>query len=75
MSDSLVHAFQLYEQVTLPEDEQKEHKLSVKKDHSEGGKKAVVEFTAASLSVLENEKKVRVGIRRFGNMENPVTVK
>ncbi|KAK3090451.1 hypothetical protein FSP39_011962 [Pinctada imbricata] len=66
---------QLYDTVTLPEEERTENKLTVKKDHTEGGTKAVVEFTAASLSVLENEQKVRVGIRRYGKLDKPVKVK
>ncbi|ESP03915.1 hypothetical protein LOTGIDRAFT_71451, partial [Lottia gigantea] len=41
---------------------------------SEGGKKSVVEFTASSCSVLENEGSVRIGIRRFGNTSLNITV-
>jgi solute carrier family 8 (sodium/calcium exchanger) len=44
-------------------------------DLSENGSKAVVEFTSASCSVLENEGKVRLGIRRYGRLDLPVTVK
>ncbi|XP_076456318.1 sodium/calcium exchanger Calx-like [Babylonia areolata] len=36
--------------------------------------KAVIEFTSASCAVLENEGHVRLGIRRFGNMDKEVTV-
>lgn len=45
------------------------------KDHTAGGTKAVVEFTAAAVSVLESEKKVRIGIRRYGKMDTPATVR
>lgn len=43
-------------------------------DLSESGTRAVVEFTASSVAVLENEGKVRVGIRRYGKVDIPVTV-
>jgi solute carrier family 8 (sodium/calcium exchanger) len=43
-------------------------------DLSEGGTNAVVEFTASSCAVLENEGKVRIGIKRFGKLDIPVTV-
>ena len=43
-------------------------------DLSDGGTKAVVEFTASSCAVLENEGKVRIGIRRSGCLKIPVTV-
>lgn len=43
-------------------------------DLSESGTRAVVEFTASSVAVLENEGKVRVGIRRYGKVDTPVTV-
>ncbi|XP_050391531.1 sodium/calcium exchanger 2-like [Patella vulgata] len=41
---------------------------------SDGGKKAVIEFTASSCAVLESEGSVRIGIRRFGNTNSEVTV-
>ena len=44
-------------------------------DLSEGGKKAVVEFTATRNSVMENEERIRIGIRRYGKMNNQVMVK
>ncbi|XP_061168050.1 sodium/calcium exchanger 3-like isoform X2 [Saccostrea echinata] len=44
-------------------------------DLSESGTRAVVEFTASSVAVLENEGKVRVGIRRYGKVDIPVTVR
>lgn len=43
-------------------------------DLSESGTRAVVEFTASSVAVLENEGKVRVGIRRYGKVDITVTV-
>lgn len=43
-------------------------------DASEDGTKAVIEFTATSCAVLENEGKVRIGIRRYGLLGIPVTV-
>lgn len=43
-------------------------------DLSESGTRAVVEFTASSVAVLENEGKVRVGIRSYGKVDIPVTV-
>ncbi|KAL8603603.1 hypothetical protein ACOMHN_022555 [Nucella lapillus] len=36
--------------------------------------KAVVEFTSATCAVLENEGHVRLGIRRYGNMEKDISV-
>ncbi|XP_076458128.1 sodium/calcium exchanger 1-like [Babylonia areolata] len=36
--------------------------------------KAVVEFTSATCAVLENEGQVRLGIRRYGNMEKEISV-
>ena len=41
-------------------------------DLSLGGTRAVIEFTAAQSAVLENEKRVRVGIRRGGRINNRV---
>ncbi|XP_071105716.1 sodium/calcium exchanger 3-like isoform X1 [Haliotis cracherodii] len=43
-------------------------------DISESGKKAVIEFTAASCAVLENEGHVRLGVRRSGDVESSITV-
>jgi len=42
---------------------------------SDGGRKAVVEFTAAQSAILEQEQKVRVSIRRFGRLDCPVVCK
>jgi hypothetical protein len=36
--------------------------------------KAIVEFTSASCAVLENEGQVRLGIRRYGNMDKEVAI-
>ncbi|KAK7507405.1 hypothetical protein BaRGS_00001340 [Batillaria attramentaria] len=36
--------------------------------------KAVVEFTCASCAVMENEGHVRLGIRRYGNMDREISV-
>ena len=43
-------------------------------DHSAGGTKAVMDFTASAIAVMENEGKVRVGIKRTGRMDIPVTI-
>ena len=48
---------------------------SITVDLSDGGNKAVVEFTAATSAVLENEGKVRLEIKRHGNLCAPVTVR
>jgi len=39
---------------------------------SDGGRRAVVEFTAAQSAILEQEQRVRVSIRRFGRLDCPV---
>ena len=36
--------------------------------------KAIVEFTSATCAVLENEGHVRLGIRRYGNMDKEITI-
>ncbi|XP_013405754.1 sodium/calcium exchanger 1-like, partial [Lingula anatina] len=41
-------------------------------DLSEKGTRAVIEFTATSCAVLENEKRVRIGIRRSGKLDSKV---
>ena len=41
-------------------------------DLSEGGAKAVIEFTAAQSAVMENEGHVRIFIRRYGKTTNRV---
>lgn len=68
-----MYYFQLYDNVQLSGDK-KEGQVPCSKDHSAGGTKAVVEFTAAAVSVLENEGKVRIGLRRHGRMDIPCTV-
>nr|XP_022315643.1 sodium/calcium exchanger 2-like isoform X4 [Crassostrea virginica] len=66
----------VYDVTKLPEEERAEGKMALTtKDHTAGGTKAVIEFTAATLSVLESEKKVRIGIRRYGKMDTPATVR
>ena len=42
---------------------------------SDGGRRAVVEFTAAQSAILEKEQRVRVSIRRFGRLDCPVVCK
>jgi len=42
---------------------------------SDGGRCAVVEFTAAQSAILEQEQRVRVSIRRFGRLDCPVVCK
>ena len=44
-------------------------------DFSEGNTKAVIEFTAAQSAILESDKRVRVGIKRFGKMNSRVIFK
>lgn len=67
--------FQLYDSTKLSAEERAEKDVAVgSKDHSCGGTKAVVEFTAASISVMENEGKVRVGIRRQGRKDIPCCI-
>jgi hypothetical protein len=44
-------------------------------DFSEGGTKSVVEFTASRVSVMENDKQVRLGIRRYGKTNVRTVVK
>lgn len=61
----------VYNQIRLPEEERKKTEI----DHTDGGQKAVVEFTAAAVSVLESEKRVRVGLRRYGKLDMPLTVR
>lgn len=63
---------QIYEEIQLPEEERGQDS---KTDHSLGGHLAVVEFTAAAVSCLESDKKVRLGIKRKGKMENPLSVR
>jgi len=66
---------QLYDNIQLSPEERADKDLAiVSKDHTAGGTKAVVEFTAAAVSVLENEGKVRIGLRRFGRKDIPCTV-
>lgn len=66
--------FQIADNIQLSSGEQAGKETVRGKDHSAGGTKAVVEFTAAAVSVLENEGTVRIGIRRCGNLKMPCTV-
>ena len=66
---------QLYDNIKLSPEERAEKGVAVKSiDHSVGGTKAVVEFSAAAISVMENEGKVRIGLKRSGRMDCPCTV-
>ena len=71
---------QVYESLKAQADHQKElggvesfHGSAV--DFSHGGTKAVIEFTAAQSAVLERDKRVRVGLRRYGKMNSQVIVR
>lgn len=66
----------LYDHIQTPVDE-REANLAITKhfDHSEGGRFPVIEFSAAGVAVMENEGKVRIGIRRRGRMDCPVSVR
>ncbi|KAK6170125.1 hypothetical protein SNE40_018596 [Patella caerulea] len=66
---------ELYNRVQLPEEERDEAAVTKRFDHSEGGTKPVIEFTASAVAVLENEGKVRIGIRRSGKIDVPVSVR
>lgn len=62
--------FQLYDYIKLLEDEKVDSKMVfIIKDYIVGGIKVVVEFIVVILFVLENEKKVCIGIRRYGKMD------
>lgn len=62
--------FQLYDYIQLLEDEKVDSKMVfIIKDYIVGGIKVVVEFIVVILFVLENEKKVCIGIRRYGKMD------
>ena len=61
-------------------DQEKDKELSAVEPHfaddlSEKGTKAVVEFTATCISVMENEKRVRLNLLRYGKMNNRVIIK
>ncbi|XP_076459259.1 sodium/calcium exchanger Calx-like isoform X2 [Babylonia areolata] len=68
---------ELYNRVQLPEEERRASPAAISKfvDHSDGGTKPVIEFTAAGVAVMENEGKVRLGLRRSGKMDREVTVR
>jgi hypothetical protein len=42
---------------------------------SDGGRRAVVEFTAARSAILEKEQRVRVSVRRYGKLNCRVVCK
>ena len=42
---------------------------------SESDPKPIVEFTATDLAVFETEGKIRIGIRRYGRLSVPATVR
>ncbi|KAH3861749.1 sodium/calcium exchanger 3-like isoform X4 [Dreissena polymorpha] len=66
---------ELYDHIQLaPQERMDKDHTPRGNDHTAGGTKAVVEFTAAAISVLENEGKVRIGLRRYGKTEIPCTV-
>ncbi|GFN83166.1 sodium/calcium exchanger [Plakobranchus ocellatus] len=66
----------VYDRVQLPESERPmEDTISHNIDHSKGGRLPVVQFTAAAVAVMENEGKVRLGIKRTGLMDVPVSVR
>ena len=44
-------------------------------DLSDHGRKAVVEFTASSYAVMENEGNVKIGIKRTGCLDIPAVVR
>ena len=61
---------QLYKKI-----KNKEMPTHTGQDMSEGGKISVVEFSAASCAVMENEGKVRIDIERYGLTSTQVIVK
>jgi hypothetical protein len=71
--------FQIYNDVVAQSDDSSEHSESAvarkKSDLSEGNSKAVIEFSTASLAIMENEGKVRVGIKRYGKLDCEVSVR
>ncbi|CAG5125255.1 unnamed protein product [Candidula unifasciata] len=65
----------IYKEVQKPYDERVKQDGGPHTDFSEGGRLAVVQFTAAAVAVMENEGKVRIGIKRSGRMDIPVSVR
>lgn len=61
--------------VVKDKDPHDEDFLATAADFSEGNTKAVIEFTAAQSAILESDKRVRVGIRRYGKMNSRVIFK
>nr|KAG5703830.1 hypothetical protein BaRGS_031464 [Batillaria attramentaria] len=66
----------LYERIQTPPEERSADSAVTKHiDHSDGGRRPVLEFSAAGVAVMENEGKVRVGIKRRGKLDVPVKVR
>lgn len=59
---------ELYDDLKLSPEERDAVRIRRSKDQSEGGTRPVIEFTAAAVAVMENEKKVRIGLRRSGKL-------
>ena len=73
---NVINSLQVYERIKIPEAERpKDDPLSTNVDITDGGRKAVVSFTAAAVAVMENEGKVRLGIKRIGHLDTPVSVR
>lgn len=66
---------ELYDDLKLNPEERDALRIRRSKDHSEGGTKPVIEFTATAVAVLESEKKVRIGLRRTGKLNCPAQVR
>ena len=70
----------MYDNLKHREARAAEQGIDVKDDHftddfSEGGTKTVLEFTAARVSVMECDKRVRLGLRRYGKTNLRTLVK
>ena len=65
-----IFLFQLYDTIQLSPEERAAKPVALKSfDHTAGGTKACVEFSTSNMAVLENEKKVRIGIKRSGRLD------
>ena len=75
-----LHAFkpsllQLFEKIRAQSNVESVRKMSMSApDPAQFLDKAIVEFTSATCAVLENEGHVRLGIRRYGNMDKEITI-
>ncbi|BFZ17830.1 hypothetical protein BsWGS_20869 [Bradybaena similaris] len=65
----------IYKEVQKPAEERARKDQGLAVDFSEGGRFAVIQFTAAAVAVMENEGKVRLGIKRSGKMDIPISVR